>query len=205
MNDLTKMGFVYDVTQLSQEGEVVNHQIIHNIIPNEGLKVLYECFFPRYVNPSFDQEGPTNVKNGRTFLFNFMENDYQPQVTDTWLKTVPTYYGCDGTLYDAQVGATTNVLLLSPYYDAASFSLATGSENLIVSKEISYTFNEYRTITGIFCGFCTSLRAGQSTLWSSLITAARFRLLSAALFYTPIQMVPQGVLKFKTAFTLIPS
>ena len=201
MNELTKMGFTYDVTQLSPKGDIVDHQIVHNIIPNEGITQLLKMMFTYY-------NGSASYKPYifETFLFNFMESDYVPKVTDTWLKEAASLYGCDGSLFDAIAGSKeSQVLNLSPYDDTNCFNLVLGSNNLVTTKEIKYVFSDFKTITGIFCGLIITTRSSYTSTWNKLITNSNYKLLSAALFYTPIQMVPGGTLKFKAAFTLIPA
>lgn len=212
MNELTKMGFVYDVTQLSPEGEVVEHQIVHNIIPNQGILALYKSFF-WLKDPSTGSYFTYSGKNGSntTWCFNFMQSDYVPKITDTWTNEAKNLYGSDGTIYDSGLGVSNPLYFYSyRYSDKTNYppkwDLVLGSDNLVkIANDISITFTEFKTLTGIFCGMCDGGLISYSRSWSDISNYTSISLLSAALFYTPIQMVAGGTLKFNCAFTLIPS
>ena len=212
MNELTKMGFVYDVTQLSPEGEIVDHQIVRNIIPNQGILALYKSFF-WLKDPATNAYFAYSGKNGTytTWTFNFMQSDYVPKVTDTWTNEAKNLYGSDGTIYDSGLGSS-NPLHLYSYRNSnktsypTKWDLVLGSDNLVkIKNDISITFTEFKTLTGIFCGICDNADIYNSRSWNNISSFTHISLLSAALFYTPIQMVAGGTLKFNCAFTLIPS
>ena len=212
MNELTKMGFVYDVTQLSPEGEIVDHQIVRNIIPNQGILALYKSFFwlkDPATNADFTYSGKNN--SWTYWFFNFMQSDYVPQKTDTWTNEAKNLYGCDGVIYDSLIGSS-NPLRKVSYRNSDKtkyptvWSLVLGSDNLVkITDDISITFTEFKTLTGIFCGMNDNAIFSTSHNWSKINSFTSISLLSAALFYTPIQMVAGGTLKFNCAFTLIPS
>lgn len=211
MNELTKMGFIYDVTQFSPNGDIVCNQKIHNIIPLQGIFALYKSFF-WMKDPSTNTWYSCSGKNNSYtyWFFNFMQSDYVPKQTDTWNYEAKNLYGCDGSIFDSFLGGT-NPLMIYSYRTTDKknyptvWELTLGSDNLVKLKnDISIVFTEFKTLTGIFVGMIDQAGYSENTNWDSISSSKYISLLSAALFYTPIQMVPGGTLKLNCAFTLIP-
>lgn len=196
MNELTKMGFTYDVTQLSPEGEIVSHQVVPNIMINEGITKLLEGIFIK-------SSDSYKYNNWPRYGFMFMENDYTPKPTDTFYNSsTMSLYGVDPSIWNEAAGSSSNTLYMRPL-DGNAFSLVIGSNNLVSSREINYTFSKFKTITGCFIMMVVGTGSfSASSTWETLLQQSQMRLLSAALFYTPIQMVPGGTLKISAAFSL---
>lgn len=185
MNESVKMGFTYDVIQLSPEGKIVSHQKVNNIMINEGLSLFLQGLFLKKSPP-------------KNFFIQFIETDYQPLSTDTFKTSAEANYGIDKTLWDNYV--TNSSQITNPLL--TNFSTVSGSNDLISSNEVNYTFTEYKTITGACLIFDISpTTITGSTTWKHLLTRAY--LISAALFYTPVQIVPNGTLKLRLNFSLI--
>lgn len=185
MNERAKIGFTYDVKQLSPEGKIISQQKVRNKMINEGVTFFLESIFlnDRQKTP------PT------TFVVQFIETDYVPLPTDVFKTNAFKNYGIDFTLWDNNK---------KPFFITFSSNIA---DNIISSNEISYTFTEYKTITGacILLGSARNNNSINVNYTTSTYLKKNGILVSSALFYTPVQIVPNGVLKLRLNFELIPA
>lgn len=182
MNELAKMGFIYDVEQIDPNGQVVGKQKVKNIITNEGIASLYKCVFSGSTLNS--RSKPFNY-----FCLVFIESDQAPQKTDIF-KNFYEKYKIDFQLWADYIGNKEHPLMLT-------FSKVSGSDELITGSKITYTFSEYKVITG-----CCILGASQSYN-ASILALKNYPCISAALFYTPVQIVPKGSISITPSFTVI--
>lgn len=211
MNELAKMGFVYDVTYIKPNGDT-QHQQVHNTMINQGLSKLIQRFF--------------NIKNHNTspyYMYGFMENNYTPNKEDKTSNGALDLYGWDVRMFVAYkrtvnpfvMGIQKDICPTENILSDSNISEVANSGVTFSFPEITVVFDGYKTITGCFLmqdtsesGFGTNLYYywyyyGSYTLAGSKKAAANAHLLSAALFPEPLQVEPKGIVKVKAGFTAI--
>lgn len=184
MNELAKMGFIYDVEQIDPNGQIVGKQKVKNIITNEGINTFLKQYFSLKGTSYSGSNKPISK-----YALLFIESDQAPEKTDVF-KTSWEKYKVDMQLWSDYIGNKNHPMLLT-------FNKVSGSDELITSNKITYTFTEYKVITG-----CCII--GGSMSYNSSIAAIKNCFgISAALFYTPVQIVPNGSISITPSFTVI--
>lgn len=123
IHDSEKIGFYYEVTQISPEGIVIARERVHNLMPNEGIKhVIQRCFLNA---------------TSQTWYIGAYTNSYTPLVTDTMANFVSS-----SNETSAYTAATRPAF--TPVLSTDGLSVTnTGSE-------AEFTFNAQTTVTGLF-------------------------------------------------------
>lgn len=134
MNTKEKMGFYYEITQISPSGVVIARERVHNIMPNEGIKhVIQRCFLNA---------------TAQTWYIGAYTNAYTPVATDT----MATFVASSGET--SAYTATTR----------PAFTAVLSTDGLSVTNtgsEAEFAFNAQTTVTGLFIS-SKNVKAGTS-------------------------------------------
>ena len=215
MEELAKIGFTYDVTQFSPEGEEVSHQVTKNLITNQGIQYLYSVIFSIKYKAAYENGNSTSIVVNETatpiFLLGFIENNCIPNKNDLFPKCIKKYNFTTDLWDQASLSPKTNYFI-SNYYDERKNSVLNGEDRVLQLSDFLYVEKKFRVITGFFLLYKHYYSGfGPSSKYSSIVNdsqgthAPGVCLLSAAQLPSPVQMVPNGTLKIKTGFTLISS
>lgn len=147
MMERKKVGFTYEVTQISPSGVVIAHEKVHNLIPTEGIKYILNRIFVS--------------ETGQTWYIGAYTNSYTPVATDTMASFV----------------ASSNETSDYSQATRPTFTPIIGSDNVSVTNtgsEAEFTFTVATRVTGLFI---SSNSAKQSTsgilLSAALLTTAK--------------------------------
>lgn len=142
-----KMGFFYEVTQISPEGIVIAHERVHNLMPNEGIQHVIKRLFQS------DTE--------QQWFIGAYTNAYTPVAADT-MATFVTNSGETDAYTQANRPAFT-----------ASLS-ADGLSVTNTGAEAEFTFNANTRVTGLFvCSNSTKKSTSGILLSAALLTTAK--------------------------------
>lgn len=195
MQNNLRMGFEYDIAYEDANGVIVNRQKAKNILVNEGIKNFYSAIFNiKSIN--------NTTSLFKTFVYQFIENDYEPQPTDSLNgNNALDLYECD---YNNTLINQGNYI---DYYHLIVGGVTVGKDGKSVSlDEGYYKFVGYKRLTGV-CIFRPNFKYDQGTFrptsFSPLYTNKAV-LLSAAKFNTPIQVMPGGTIYARGNFFLNP-
>lgn len=200
MNELAKMGFVYDVTHIAPNGEEVEHQRVHNIMMNRAIKQFLIGVF-RPTNVEFYDYSPQTENVRSSFLYGFMESIYEPSASDTLDTGILDLYGYDKRLLLGYTRETCPFLCYRTTVlngDGASVSI----------EEKTIQFDSYKTLTGVFLIHDNNERIfevypTEMEWWDYNSVSKRMILLSAATFNNPILVEPKGFVKVKAGFSAV--
>lgn len=203
MDTLGKLGFVYDVEHIAPNGEVVDRQHFHNLMPDEGIRwALAKTFVPKTAVPSWSNstatyDGYTNIRLSffknlfeQSKIFDSMKNFCQVagEVDDT--EQADGYWDGDARL-ELQTSLTVD-------YKPAKFDLSTNT--LTFAEVTSHKFLKPTVITGLFLMIRKADGEG-----NKLGQNYDCLLLSEAFFPNPIQMETNGTISVTCGCALISS
>ena len=192
MNELAKIGFIYDVNLISKNGEIIEKRRAKNLIVNEGITCFLKNIF-------------TTNMGMKCYAYGLIETDCTIDATDTITTGVFGKYGAnifETTFAYKNLENTTN------YYNG--HPLAPSKRTLITETQTGVYFPEgylpitsKKTITGVFL-----IRGESSSSISFNSTIAEikrnFVLISAAKFDKPLQVFTNSTFKVKSTFQLSP-
>ena len=187
MNELSNIGFVYDLTHFDPKGNEVEHQRVHNLIPNEGIKwMLGKVFTPENIFQYNTKYSALNY-----LILGLMKALHTPNKFDT-LRGTNEYFD--------EPDATTDL-----YYYNKSLDRKVSNDKITNTVTFDMTGNYYgyygyqfknpTLITGVFV--YKQNEGGQK------YTERCGALLSEAMLPTPIYMEKDGVLDIKCGFTMV--
>jgi hypothetical protein len=202
MNTQGRLGFVYDVTHFDPQGNEVERQHFHNVIPNEGLRLLLaKVFVPTAAAPAFTNA--TTYADFSEINLSFM----------TQLHTVNKTFDSAGVDDFGEAALNNNLQL-----QATNYSLQTSdsrfpyevetidtTQNMVTLRTTSY----YEDGIGIYCITQPIVLTGVLLYFSANGYGKQFTsrdnclLLSEALFPNPIQMEVKGKISVKCGCTVI--
>lgn len=187
MNELAKMGFVYEITHIAPNGEEIEKQIVHNIMINEGITNFLRTVF--------------NIAGGRCykrFIYGFTESSYIPLATDTIAgNNALDLYEMDynETIFSSKSVTTATMVTTSVTMGKDNQSVAIG--------EGSYTFWGKKTLTGVV--LIHDYNGWFGSGYYSVRYLKQMFLISAAQFKKPIQVEPNGKVRVKSNFIILPA
>lgn len=147
MKNLERIGFTYEVTQISPEGIVIAHEKVHNLMPTEGIKHVIERLF----------------LNGtaQNWYIGAYTNSYTPVAADTAATFV----------------ASANETAAYTQATRPAFTAVLSSDNLSVTntgQEAEFTFNASTRVTGLFISSNSAKSSTTGILLSAaLLTTAK--------------------------------
>ena len=215
MNETAEMGFTYDVKVFNSKHEQTDHQIVHNLITDEGKEFFLCHFFALKQKPIRHPDMWNNITDlSTTLTLSFMTNAHTPNATfdfgySFWqavgsANLVNTFYinttkkitSSDFNIDNVQVGgletmnkktwdASTNTLLLTPTDQY-------GTDVILALKPV--------LLTG-----CFLLTSNKLYGWSydASQTSGDLIIVSEAMFKSPIQMEKGSYIRVEPSFTLI--
>ncbi len=194
MDTLGKLGFVYDVEHVAPNGEIVERQHFHNLMPNEGICwALTKTFAPTTKVPSWGSKHTDITYNDFTYLaLSFYKGLFTPSKVFDSMATFPvmadeiTTADCDRwkrkEITDHHWGGVT---------------LDTSTNTLHFYKITTPVFLKPTLLTGLFI-IAYNYDGGQIEPKSTLGL-----LVSEAFFPNPIQMEVNGTITVQCGCTLI--
>lgn len=196
MNEQSKLGFTYEVTQFLPNGEEKEHFVVHNLVPNEGLALFIEALFqPKnsafYLQNFWNFSICSEIGRENSPTLYYMTNYVEPHASDAFSETIlntSTY----GVFQDVDTYGTK-----TPVKKELSFSMASDLISLRSSSPVTHTFLAPVLITGV------AVTMGRDIIDISDSESSYRKLVSAALFPNPLQMEKNGLLTVQVGFTLI--
>lgn len=193
MNEQGKLGFVYDVDHFAPNGELVESQHFHNLMPDEAMRwALAKVFVPTAKVPSWSSTDAT-YNDYKYIDISFFKNNFTPSKVFDSMASFSDVCN-EMTQYDRER------VYNREYRDGISTDSYTMtldvSSNTLTFKTITTKSFETVLFTGLFLiitkSYGTEFRSNANTL-----------LLSEAFFPSPIQMEKGGSLTIKCGCTLI--
>lgn len=147
MMERKKVGFTYEVTQISPSGVVIAHEKVHNLMPNEGIKHIIDILF--------------NNGTQETWYIGCYTNQYTPLATDT----AATFTGNAGEIDSYTAAARPK---FTPIVSEDGLSVTnTGSE-------AEFVFNAISNVKGLFISSSSEkMGVGGILLSAALLTTAK--------------------------------
>lgn len=182
MQENCKLGFTYDVTQLSPNGDIVSHQIVKNLLTTHFLAACLYIYF---------KLGSVDFSlSSSPYYLNFLRNDYKGNINDKWIQTDIVKYGFSSL---PSINTTNG-------FTGLTFSFQQ-NDNTSVVAEYTKTFDTIDTLTGVFITKYMYLKNPTQEFFSN---SKNITIASVAPFLYPVQMFPNGTLNIKISFSGLP-
>ena len=203
MDTLGKLGFVYDVEHNAPDGEVVERQHFHNLMPNEAITWALSKFFIR--NSTVPDWVPNNGDNKySTYNFlglSFFKNLFTPSKIFDTMKNFVTVAGEVSTedVYLQSYAPAERISIAGYSRDWVTYygDLDVSTNTLSFAKVTSGRFYKPTLLTGLF------IVASQGITSQNVVSNGL--LISEAFFPNPIQMETNGTISVTCGCTLISS
>ena len=195
MDTLGKLGFVYDVEHIAPNGEVVERQHFHNLMPNEGITwALTKTFAPTTNVPSWSTKDTTKTYGDYYYLLlSFFKGLFTPSKVFDSMKTFPTVAE---EVTGSDIYRYARAEITDHSWGNVTLNIATNSLHL--KKITTATFIKPTLLTGLFI---VAYYEGYEMQPNSSLGL----LISEAFFPNPIQMETNGTLTVKCGCTIISS
>lgn len=196
MNEQGKLGFVYDVDHFAPNGELVESQHFHNLMPNEGVQwALGRVFTPLETVPTrITTRNENKYANFNLLYLSFFTNTFTPSKVFDSMYSFPVMAG-EITSSTMEGSSNEREEINENYWGTVKIDIATNTINF--SKITTGKFIIPTLLTGLFVVGVNNSDDGRKR------HDANGFLVSEAFFPSPIQMEVNGTITVQCGCTLI--
>lgn len=215
MNETAEMGFTYDVKVFNSKHEQTDHQVVHNLITDEGKEFFLCHFFSLKQKPIRHPDMWNNITDlSTTLILAFMTNAHTPNETFDFGYSFWQASGAPNLVDTFYINTTKKITSSTFNIDAISSS---GMESMDKKTWDSSTntllltpFDQYGTdvilaLKPVLLTGCFLLTSNKTYGWSydASQTSGTVIIISEAMFKSPIQMEKGSYIRVEPSFTLI--
>lgn len=215
MNETAEMGFTYDVKVFNSKHEQTDHQIVHNLITDEGKEFFLCHFFALKQKPIRHPDMWNNITDLSTSLaLSFMTNAHTPNATFDFGYSFWQAVGSANLVETFYISTTKKITSSTFNIDSVSATgmqiMATKTWNsstntLLLAPSDQYGKDVILALKPVLLTGCFLLTSNKMYGWSydASQTSGDLIIVSEAMFKSPIQMEKGSYIRVEPSFTLI--
>jgi hypothetical protein len=215
MNETAEMGFTYDVKVFNSKHEQTDHQIVHNLITDEGKEFFLCNFFSLKQKPIRHPDMWKDITDLTKILtLAFMTNTHTPNETFDFGYSFWQASGAASLVNTFYVNTIKNITSDTFNIDSVQVSgmqamnkrtWDSSTNTLLLTPTDQYGTDVILTLKPVLLTGCFLLTTDYPNGWSydAEQTKGTLIIVSEAMFKSPIQMEKGSYIRVEPSFTLI--